>query len=245
MTPEQRIIAHLEAELARERAEKAALLEMVHALTVKRGRSAGAERQARYRETKKAASVTSDVTVTRNSDASLAPPPPLHGSPLPPAPSIPSPLSSPLPLVPAASQSETPEQPALIAVPATPKAVGRSTALGEFIDWAKAETRKQLPPDAPDNCRMERHQASRLGEAVKHHGLEALKAGFRLFMGWQVAQERAYPLGLFAAKWEDWVGQAKVAGPTAREDERARVARESREAYLAEQRAKKAAGGAV
>jgi hypothetical protein len=44
MTPEQRI-AHLEAELARERARADGLQEIVHALTVKRGRSAGAERQ--------------------------------------------------------------------------------------------------------------------------------------------------------------------------------------------------------
>lgn len=93
---------------------------------------------------------------------------------------------------------------------AKPSGRARSNACGEFIDWARAETRKHLLPDAPDNCRLERHQGARLGEAVKLHGIESCKAAFRLWMGWAVAQEKGYPLGLFAARWETWVGQAKA-----------------------------------
>jgi hypothetical protein len=91
MTPEQRI-AHLEADLAREREEKTRLLAIAESLTAPKGRSRGAERQAAYRERQRAASVTRDVSVTRNGDVttptpSSSPPPPFS---LPP-PSKPSP----------------------------------------------------------------------------------------------------------------------------------------------------------
>lgn len=99
MTLEERI-AQLETELARERAEKAALLEVVQALAVRR-RSSGAERQARYRASR---AVTSDVTVTRHSDVTPLPPP-LDGSPPPSIPSSPSPLSSPPSLFPLPSSA--------------------------------------------------------------------------------------------------------------------------------------------
>jgi hypothetical protein len=240
VTPEQRI-AFLESELTRERARADGLQEIVHALTVKK-RTSSAERQARYRERHKAPSVTGGVTVTRNGDASPALPPPLDGSPPLPAPISPSPLSSPPSLFSVASQGESSE------AAVSSKRPGKSNALGEFIDWAKAETRKQLAPDAPDNCRMEKHQAARLGEAVKLHGLEACKAAFRLWMGWEGSRSAGYPLGMFAAKWEGWVGRVKApaAQPAATtpkgspDDERARALREA----VAQARAKKTAGGA-
>lgn len=239
MTPEQRI-AHLEAELARERENSARLLAIVEAFTSKK-RTAGAERQARYRERQRTESVTGDVTVTRNGDASRPLPPPLDGSPPLPAPISPSPLSSPPTLFPVASLGESSEA-------AAPKRQpGKSNALGEFIDWFRAETRKQLPPDAPDNCRMEKHQAARMGEAVKLHGLEACKAAVALWMGWEGSRAAGYPLGMFAAKWEGWVGRVKA--PTAPaattpkgspDDERQRQLREA----IAASRVKQAAGGA-
>lgn len=205
MTPEQRI-AQLEAELAREREEKTRLLAIVESLTAPKVRSRGAERQAAYRGRQKAESVTGDVTVPRHSDV-ITPPPPLDGSPPLPAPISPSPLSSPPSLFPVASQGESSEAAAPVKRQPT-----RSNALGEFIDWAKAETRKHLAPDAPDNCRLEKHQAARLGEAVKDHGLAAVKAAFGLWMGWDGARAAGYPLGMFAAKWEGWVGRVKAPG---------------------------------
>lgn len=84
------------------------------------------------------------------------------------------------------------------------------TALGEFIDWARAETKPRLAPDAPDNAAMAQHQRVRLGEAVKLHGLEALKAAFRLWMGSTYVQEKGYPMGLFASQWERHVGEVKA-----------------------------------
>lgn len=124
---------------------------------------------------------------------------------------------------------------------------GKSNACGEFIDWFRAETRKQLAADAPDNCRMETHQAARLGEAVKLHGLETCKAAVGLWMGWEGSRAAGYPLGMFAAKWEGWVGRVKAPSTSATttprgspDDERARALREA----VAESRRKQAAGEA-
>lgn len=168
MTPEQRTITYLEAELARERAEKERLLAMLESFTSKK-RTAGAERQARYRETKKAASVTSDVTVTRNSDVSPAPapsssPPPSFSlsPPSEPSPSILypfSPASPPPP--PAASQApavaapgtdgdELPDatedaqevRPALVLEAQQPEKPGRRQSAGEAL-YARLEARRQ------------------------------------------------------------------------------------------------------
>ena len=99
--------------------------------------------------------------------------------------------------------------------PEKPKRAPSPTALGEFIDWARAEVKPLIRPDAPDPAVMQQHQRIRLGEAVKAHGTEACKAAFRLWMGWTVAQEKGYPLGFFAAQWEQWVGQVKAPGARA------------------------------
>jgi hypothetical protein len=58
---------------------------------------------------------------------------------------------------------------------------------------------------------MKPHERVRLGEAVKDHGLESVKAAFRLFMGWAVAESKGYSVGFFANQWETWVRQAKAA----------------------------------
>lgn len=92
-----------------------------------------------------------------------------------------------------------------------PKRAPNASAMGEFIDWARAETKPRLPADALDPAAgMKVQERSRLGEAVKLHGLEALKAAFRLFMGWEVAQQKGYSVGFFANGWERWVQQAKA-----------------------------------
>lgn len=144
--------------------------------------------------------------------------------------------------------ADAPPAAALELVPVEPpkRKPGKSNACGEFIDWFRAETRKQLAADAPDNCRMETHQAARLGEAVKLHGLETCKAAVALWMGWEGSRAAGYPLGMFAAKWEGWVLRVKApATPAATtpkgspDDERARALREAVAAARA-----KAAGGA-
>jgi hypothetical protein len=133
--------------------------------------------------------------------------------------------------------------------PEKPKRAPNTSALAEFIDWARAEVKHRLPPDALDPAAgMKQHERVRLGEAVKDHGLECLKAAFRLFMGWNVAQSKGYSVGFFANQWEGWVRQAKapvaqVAATTPKgspDDERARALREA----VAAARAKKTAGGA-
>lgn len=92
-----------------------------------------------------------------------------------------------------------------------PKRAPNTSAMGEFIDWARAETKPRLPADALDPAAgMKGSERTRLGEAVKLHGLEALKAAFRLFMGWEVAQQKGYSVGFFANGWERWVQQAKA-----------------------------------
>lgn len=221
MTPEQRI-AHLEAELARERAEKDRLMAMLESFTSKK-RTAGAERQARYRERQKPESVTSDVTATRDGDVSRPPlpsssPPPSFplSPPSEPSPSILypfSPASPPPP--PSASQASAAAPPPVLVVqeaaPEKPKRAPSTTAMGEFIDWARAEVKPRLPPDALDPAAgMKPHERVRLGEAVKDHGLESVKAAFRLFMGWAVAESKGYSVGFFANQWETWVRQAKA-----------------------------------
>lgn len=108
-------IAYLEAELAREREEKARLLVLLEfAITPKqRGQSAVRMERKRIRDAESKAqnvtsSVTTGVTVTQNV-THTPPSPPLDGSPLSPAPSLPSPLSSPQPLFPAAYAPVAPE----------------------------------------------------------------------------------------------------------------------------------------
>jgi len=98
------------------------------------------------------------------------------------------------------------------AAPEKPKRAPSTTAMGEFIDWARAEVKPRLPPDALDPAAgMKPHERVRLGEAVKDHGLESVKAAFRLFMGWAVAESKGYSVGFFANQWETWVRQAKAA----------------------------------
>jgi hypothetical protein len=120
--------------------------------------------------------------------------------------------------VPSASQAPS-AQPLVLAVqdasqpPAEkPKRPPTSSALGEFIDWARETVRPRLPEGAPDVAAMAQHQRVKLGEAVKLHGLAHVKAAFRLFMGWEGAATKGYALGLFASGWEGWVRQA-IASP--------------------------------
>jgi len=145
MTPEQRI-AQLEAELARERERADGLQEIVHALAVKT-RSRGAERQAAYRARQNAESVTSDVTVTHNSDASHPPspsssPPPPFSLPPPSAPSpsflYPSSPASPPP-PPRESRDSTKAQPAGKPSKPVPSEPVHGDPLRDAVDavWAK------------------------------------------------------------------------------------------------------------
>lgn len=158
MTDAERI-AHLEAELEREREEKVRLLAIVEALTAPKHRSTGAERQARYRARQAqtvTSSITSDVTVTRNSP----PTPPLNGSPLSSTPSLPSPLSSPHPLFlsappeasPQASGEELPDvthhaeevrPPLVLTEPGKPKRKPREPSAAERLYAGLEEARRE------------------------------------------------------------------------------------------------------
>lgn len=113
----------------------------------------------------------------------------------------------------AADASPATGQAVLVEVPPEkPKRAPNTSAMGEFIDWVREETKPRLPADAMDPAAgMRQQERVRLGEAVKLHGLEALKAAFRLFMGWHVAAEKGYSVGFFANGWERWVQQAKAA----------------------------------
>lgn len=96
-------------------------------------------------------------------------------------------------------------------LPERPKRGPSTTAMGEFIDWARAEVKPRLPADAMDPAAgLKAHERVRLGEAVKDHGLESVKAAFRLFMDWAVAESKGYSVGFFANQWETWVRQAKA-----------------------------------
>ena len=84
-------------------------------------------------------------------------------------------------------------------------------ALGEFIDWARAEVKLRLPADAVDIAAgMSSVERVKLGEAVKLQGLATMQVAFRLWVGWQAAQDKGYTLGFFAHTYGNSVAQAKA-----------------------------------
>jgi hypothetical protein len=159
VTTEERI-AHLEAELARERARADGLQEIVHALTVKR-RSSGAERQARYRERHPVAlGVTGDATVTGNTPSPSSPFP----SPFPPSPDP----SSPYPL------SFPPSSPPPVSPPSS--AAPREELRLEPQQAARRATPKKTKPEKPTDPRHAPLTQDLVAAGWTHHGGRTAKA---------------------------------------------------------------------
>lgn len=225
MTPEERI-AQLEAENRELRAVVATQASALADAMAERRKAADAkdvlearrladrERQRQSRLLRKVAreqAMSRDSVHASSRDSHVTPPSPLlDGSPLSSKPSLPSPLSSPQPLF--ASVAPAPSQGELV------KSPKRSTAAEEFRDWARAESRKLLPPDAPDNCTVGGGMWPRLGKAMKEQGMAKMQAAYRLFLTDTYWKGQGLPLSGFVAKWEQFAGRVTATSQQAPSD---------------------------
>lgn len=87
-----------------------------------------------------------------------------------------------------------------------------------FAEWAAEEREPHLPPDAPRERKLQRHQWAKLGEALRGHGELLLQHAFRLYLTQEDPwpREHGFPLGHFVSEWPKWVRNAQADASRAR-----------------------------
>jgi hypothetical protein len=111
----------------------------------------------------------------------------------------------------------TKEQGALFPTPAPEKPKRPPTAVAQWVETAVETRKSRVPPDAPQDVELKRHQWPKLGEALKTHGALTLTAAFGLFLAAPgYPQEHAYPMGLFVSQVDEWVSRAQAASAKSR-----------------------------
>lgn len=116
-----------------------------------------------------------------------------------------------------AAPSATKEQVALFPTPTPEKPKRPPTAVAQWVEEAVEKRKSRVPPDAPQDVELKKHQWPKLGEALKTHGALTLTAAFGLYLAAPgYPQEHAYPLGLFVSQVDEWVSRAQAAAAKAR-----------------------------
>ena len=67
-----------------------------------------------------------------------------------------------------------------------------------------------IPPDAPQESKLQKHQWPLLGEAFRKYGEQTMSAAWLRFAADEFVRGQAIPMGLFVSQVDAWVSKAQA-----------------------------------